>query len=78
VRSPERERLREALAALGVETLVHYPRALHQHPAYAALARPGLARSEELAREVLSLPLYPQLRDDEHDAVCAALREALA
>jgi dTDP-4-amino-4,6-dideoxygalactose transaminase len=78
VRSPERERLREALAARGVETLVHYPRALHQHPAYAALARAGLARSEQLAREVLSLALYPQLRDDEHDRVCEAIAEALA
>jgi dTDP-3-amino-3,4,6-trideoxy-alpha-D-glucose transaminase len=78
VRAPERDRLRDALAARGVETLVHYPRALHQHPAYAALARPGLARSEELARDVLSLPLYPQLRDEEHEAVCQAIAEVLA
>ena len=55
-------RSREALARRGIGTLVHYPRAVHEHPAYAALARPGkLARSERLAREVLSLPLYPEL-----------------
>jgi dTDP-3-amino-3,4,6-trideoxy-alpha-D-glucose transaminase len=78
VRSQERERLREELGARGVQTLVHYPRALHQHPAYAALAHSGLARSEELAREVLSLPLYPQLEDAELDRVCAAIGEVLA
>jgi dTDP-4-amino-4,6-dideoxygalactose transaminase len=78
VRSPERDRLREALAARGVDSLVHYPRALHEHPAYTALARPALASSEQLAREVLSLPLYPQLRDDEHEAVCAAITEVTA
>ena len=51
-------------------TLVHYARAVHEHPAYAGLARPRrLARSERLAREVLSLPLYPELTDDEVKAV---------
>jgi dTDP-4-amino-4,6-dideoxygalactose transaminase len=60
-----------------VGTLVHYPRAVHQHPAYAHLARPGrLARSERLAREVLSLPLYPELTDDEAARVADAAREA--
>jgi len=77
VRAREREPLRAALATRGIETLVHYPRALHEHPAYGALARPGLERSEELAREALSLPLYPQLEDDEVNRVCAALDEVL-
>ena len=35
VRSQDRDRFREHLATRGVETLVHYPRAVHQHPAYA-------------------------------------------
>ena len=48
-----------------------------QHPAYRDLARPGrLERSERLAREVLSLPLYPELTDDEAAAVINAVREA--
>ncbi len=77
VRVGERERLREALASRGIETLVHYPRALHQHPGYRSLARPGLEHSEELARSALSLPLYPQLEEDEVELVCAALDESL-
>ncbi len=78
VRTDNRESLRDALAARGIETLVHYPRALHQHPAYASLARAGLEQSERLADEVVSLPLYPQLQDDEVERVCEAIVEVLA
>jgi dTDP-3-amino-3,4,6-trideoxy-alpha-D-glucose transaminase len=75
VRSRDREATRRRLAAAGVDTLVHYPRAVHQHPAYAHLAHGGLSVSERLAAEVLSLPLNPWLRDDEVAAVAAALSE---
>ena len=78
VRTDNREALRGALAARGIETLVHYPRALHQHPAYASLARAGLEQSERLADEVVSLPLYPQLQDAEVERVCEAIVEVLA
>ena len=78
VRSRARDALAQELARQGVGTLVHYARAVHEHPAYAGLARPRrLARSERLAREVLSLPLYPELTDDEVQAVGAAVRAAL-
>jgi dTDP-4-amino-4,6-dideoxygalactose transaminase len=72
---PDRGEFRERLARAGVETLVHYPRAVHQHPAYARLDRPGrLEASERLAREVVSLPLYPELTDAEAEAVVEAAR----
>ena len=78
IRSPARYALAARLAARGVATLVHYPRAVHEHPAYRGLARPGhLSRSERAAREVLSLPLYPELTDEEAHAVVAAVREAV-
>jgi dTDP-3-amino-3,4,6-trideoxy-alpha-D-glucose transaminase len=74
VRSQDRDGLRSRLASRGVETLVHYPRAVHQHPAWRELARPGaLFESERAAAEVLSLPLYPQLTDDEADTVIEAV-----
>ena len=52
-----------AAAERGHRHAVHYPRPVHEHPAYAELARADgrLATSERLAREVLSLPLYPEL-----------------
>ena len=74
VRSPFRDALVDALARQGVETLVHYPHPVHEHPAYRDLARPGrLTRSERLSRQLLSLPLYPELSDEEVDAVVAAV-----
>jgi dTDP-4-amino-4,6-dideoxygalactose transaminase len=79
VRHPDREVLRGGLADQGVQTLVHYPHAVHEHPAYADLA-PGtrpLATSERVVREVLSLPLYPELTDGEADRVVEAIRRTL-
>jgi dTDP-4-amino-4,6-dideoxygalactose transaminase len=77
VRSPRRDELVRELGRRRVGTLVHYPRAVHEHPAYQELARPGrLGRSERLAREVLSLPLYPELADEEVVFVADAVREA--
>jgi dTDP-3-amino-3,4,6-trideoxy-alpha-D-glucose transaminase len=74
VRTGERDALRDRLRARGVETLVHYPLAVHQHPAWSDLARPGaLTESERAVREVLSLPLYPQLTDDEAGRVIDAV-----
>jgi dTDP-4-amino-4,6-dideoxygalactose transaminase len=78
VRVRDRDAVAERLLVEGVETLVHYPRAIHEHPAYASLAGPGtLPVSERLAREVLSLPLYPELADGEAEQVVAALRKTL-
>jgi dTDP-4-amino-4,6-dideoxygalactose transaminase len=80
VRVNDRDRFREDLAALGVGTLVHYPRPVHLHEAYTHLARPGdlLAESERLSREVVSLPLYPELEDGEVEAVAEAVPLALS
>jgi len=78
VRSRARDALRGALAAAGVETLVHYPTPPHLTPALAGLgwARGSLPCAERLAREVLSLPLHPALADAEVDRVAAAVIRA--
>jgi dTDP-4-amino-4,6-dideoxygalactose transaminase len=80
VRVPNRDVFRAALQERGIETLVHYPRAIHQHLAYGGLTATNgrLGISERLASEVVSLPLYPQLTDAEADAVADAVRAAAA
>ncbi|HJQ75039.1 MAG TPA: DegT/DnrJ/EryC1/StrS family aminotransferase [Gaiellaceae bacterium] len=66
VPAPDRDAFRSRLADSGVQTLVHYPRAIQQHEPYREIARAGdLAVSERLAASVVSLPLYPELEDDE-------------
>ena len=78
VRSPARERLRTALARMQIETMVHYPIPPHRQPAYAALAlaEGSLPISERLHREVLSLPLWPQISEAQQVRVAEAIREA--
>lgn len=74
VRAPERDAFRDALQERGVGTLVHYPEPIHGHEPYRELGRGrDLAGAEELARTVVSLPLYPELTDTEADHVAEAL-----
>jgi dTDP-4-amino-4,6-dideoxygalactose transaminase len=76
VRTSLRDPLREYLADAGVVTAVHYPRALHQQEAYAALGyRTGFCpQAEAAAGQVLSLPLFPHLEMGEVDHVCRLIR----
>jgi dTDP-4-amino-4,6-dideoxygalactose transaminase len=76
VRVPERDGLRAHLAARGIASAIHYPKPLHLQPALAFLGgRPGdLPVSEELARQVLSLPLYPELPPEALARVAAEVR----
>lgn len=79
VGTPERERVLEALRERGIGADVHYPLPAHQQPIYRDYAPPGgLPVTERLAGQVLSLPIYPELTDQELEAVAAALREVLA
>lgn len=73
-----RDALRAALDERGVQTSVHYPRPVHLQPAYAHLGlRPGaLPVSERLAQSEISLPMFPELSDDEVEAVVWALQDA--
>jgi dTDP-4-amino-4,6-dideoxygalactose transaminase len=76
VRSPERDRVREALRQRGIETMIHYPVPVHWQEGYAGLVRlgpGGLGLTERLASEIFSLPLYPELTDREVDSVIEAV-----
>ncbi|HKF59092.1 MAG TPA: DegT/DnrJ/EryC1/StrS family aminotransferase [Blastocatellia bacterium] len=67
LRCSSRGDLQRHLADRGVSTLIHYPVPLHLQEAYADLGLgPGAyGVSEQLAHEVLSLPIFPELTDDE-------------
>ena len=75
VRSRERDRLQAALKERGIGALVHYPVPVHLQPAYAGRL-PGsdtLPQTERAAREVLSLPMYPELSVDDVATVATEL-----
>jgi dTDP-4-amino-4,6-dideoxygalactose transaminase len=67
VRATDRDGFRGALGAHGIQTAIHYPTPVHRQPAYRELEPAGrsLAVSEELAASIVSIPLYPELSDDE-------------
>jgi UDP-2-acetamido-2-deoxy-ribo-hexuluronate aminotransferase len=73
----KRERVRAALAADGIPSAVHYPKALHHQPAYAAYGAEGFPVSERLAARVLSLPMSADLAEADQDRVCESLLRAL-
>jgi dTDP-4-amino-4,6-dideoxygalactose transaminase len=76
VEAPDRDALRKHLDAAGVGTLIHYPTPVHGHPPYRRLAEGPvpLSVSERLCERILSLPIYPELREDEVERVAEALR----
>ena len=75
----ERERVAEGLTGRGIGTLVYYPIPVHRQAYLRELvpeaASAHLPVTDRLADEVLSIPVRPNLTDDELDAVIAAVRE---
>jgi dTDP-4-amino-4,6-dideoxygalactose transaminase len=68
IRSRHRDRIKEYLKHHGVGTLIHYPAPVHEQPAYRGrvpLGAGGLPHTEQACREILSLPMYPQLADEQ-------------
>ena len=76
MRVPEREAWRTALADSGVQTGVHYPIPIHLQPAYADLgySRGDFPIAEQAATEVLSLPMFPELTDDQIESIASVFR----
>ena len=75
IRTPERDRLREYLSREGIETMVHYPIPPHQQQAYAEWNDRSYPISEQIHREILSLPMSPVMTDDEIRRVIEALNK---
>jgi dTDP-4-amino-4,6-dideoxygalactose transaminase len=81
VRVPDREALRDALAARGIESRAYYTLPLNRQPAFAALTGARELRlevSEELAARGLALPMGQSLKPSDAQAVAEAVAAALA
>jgi dTDP-4-amino-4,6-dideoxygalactose transaminase len=78
VRVPDRERVQRELAAVGVTTLIHYPIPCHRQAPYRQFADRPLPAAEISAGEVLSLPMFPHMTDEQVTRVCDAVGQVLA
>lgn len=75
VSSERRDALQSHLRARGIGALVHYPVPIHLQPAYRSMAPRPLPHTERAAARVLSLPMYPELTDEDQRTVIDAVRE---
>ena len=78
VRVQQRERVEQVLKEAGIATGIHYPIPLHQQPAYRHLGLPAGSYpvAERYAGELLSLPMYPELTDEQVGFISATLIKA--
>ena len=76
VRVPERDAWRAALTEAGVQTGVHYPIPVHLQPAYADLGYSSgdFPIAERAAAEVLSLPMFPEMTDQQIESIATVFR----
>jgi len=72
-----RNGLQQFLKKEGIGAAIHYPMAIHQQPAYAGRIRGSnnLPQTEKLYRRILSLPMYPELTDEQVERVCSSLKK---
>jgi dTDP-4-amino-4,6-dideoxygalactose transaminase len=80
IRTARRDQLREFLAARKIGSEIYYPVPLHKQEAFKGLgyAESSFPEAERAAREVLALPIFPELREDEQQTVVAAIAEFLS
>jgi dTDP-3-amino-3,4,6-trideoxy-alpha-D-glucose transaminase len=75
---PQRDRLADILRKdFGIGTAVHYTPPLHLQPAFQGAGRPSLPHTERLARELLSLPIQPELVGPHGIQIADAVVESL-
>lgn len=74
-----RDRLRQSLQDRGIGAMIYYPLPLHLQPVYASLGyQPGqLPKAEQVAQEVLSLPMFPELSSAQQEQILYALKDCL-
>jgi dTDP-4-amino-4,6-dideoxygalactose transaminase len=79
IRIKNRDAVQAALKTAGVETMVYYPVPLHLQDVHADMGhKPGdFIEAERAAEECLSLPMFPELTEEQQDCVVAILKEAL-
>ena len=80
IRTRSRDQVQKSLEADGIETGVHYPVPIHLQTPYRQLygySEGAYPLSERLSEEVLSLPMFPTLREDDLVRVCDSLKESL-
>ncbi len=77
IRTDKRDKLKEYLNSKGIPTAIHYPKPLHLHPLFEKYGyeRGSLPVSERVADRVLSLPIFPELTEEEREYIVKIIKE---
>lgn len=78
IRSQKRNRLQRYLDSRGIRTLIHYPVPIHLQPAYKnriLVSAGGLSNTEKICKEILSLPVYPELTIGQIKLICHSIAQ---
>jgi dTDP-4-amino-4,6-dideoxygalactose transaminase len=73
IRAEKRDELRQFLTEKDIATGIHYPVPLHKQPVFAT--NEHLGKTETVCRQILSLPMFPQLREEEVEFICQAIND---
>jgi len=80
IRTEQRDALKEHLLTRGISAGIHYPIPIHLQPAYRDLGhrRGDFPVTESCAQQVLSLPMYAELTQDQIEYVAKAIRDFMS
>lgn len=79
IRTKKRDRLKKYLKEKGIGTAIHYPTPVHLVPSFKYLGykKGDFPESEKASKEILSLPMWPELKDEEVERVIEVVKEFL-
>ena len=75
IESEKRDELAKYLNSMGIGTALHYPLPIHKQPAYLGRIKgeSDMNVTEKLYQNILTLPMFPELNDEEVDSVISAI-----
>lgn len=77
IRCAKRDALQSFLKTRDIQTLIHYPTPIHLQPAYSnrGWKEGDFPQAETLSKEILSLPMFPEMTQEQIQEVCTAIRD---
>lgn len=75
IRSSKRDRLQEYLSNEGIQTQIHYPKAIHRQEAYKEMSNLEFPISEKIQNEILSIPLFPSMTNEEKEIIIETINQ---
>jgi dTDP-4-amino-4,6-dideoxygalactose transaminase len=76
IRHPSRHKFQEYLLSKGIQSIIHYPIAIHKQKAYSEINHYSLPNTEKLTNEVLSLPIGPTMTPGEVEYIANTINKA--